>query len=72
LRPDQIKKVDDILDQAGQEYMKLRTQLRPQFDEVRNRQREQILAILDSSQKEAYENLLKEMEQHRRPGGQRK
>ena len=47
LRADQITKVDEILDQAGQEYMKVRSQIHPQFEEIRNRQRSQIQAILD-------------------------
>jgi hypothetical protein len=67
LRPDQVQKIDIILDQAGQEYMKVRTQIRPQFDEIRNRQRNQIQAILDPQQQEAYDQLLKEWEQRRRP-----
>jgi hypothetical protein len=66
LRPDQVQKIDGILDQAGQEYMKVRTQIRPQFDEIRNRQRNQIQAILDPQQQEAYALLIKESEQRRR------
>lgn len=66
LRPDQIKKVDAILTEAGEEYVRLRTQLRPQFDEVRNRQRDRIRALLDPQQKEAYTALIQEWEQHRR------
>ena len=67
LRPDQVKKIDGILEQAGQEYMKARAQIRPLFDEIRNRQRDQIQAILDPEQQEAYDKLIKEMEQRRRP-----
>lgn len=67
LRPDQVKKIDEILEQAGQDYMKVRAQIRPQFDEIRNRQRDQIQAILDPQQLEAYKQLSKEMEQRRRP-----
>jgi Spy/CpxP family protein refolding chaperone len=67
LRPDQVQDIDAIVDQAGQEYMKVRTQIRPQFDEIRNRQRNQIQAILDPQQQESYNQLIKEWEQRRRP-----
>lgn len=66
LRPDQVSKVNVILGECSAEYVTLRAQIRPQFDEIRNRQRERIRAILDPEQQKAYSALIDEHEARRR------
>lgn len=66
LRPDQIEKVQIILKEAGKEYVELRGKVRPRFNEIRNRQRERIRALLDQAQNESYSLLIQEWAQRRR------
>ena len=66
LRPEQMGPLDAILDGTREEFLALRSRLRPQFDEVRQRARQRIREILTPEQQAHFEAFLKRWDEERR------
>ena len=66
LRPEQMGPLDAILDGTREEFLALRSRLRPQFDEVRTRARERIRGVLSTEQQGRFEAFLAQWDEERR------
>jgi len=62
LRVDQQTKVEAVLRESGEEFARLRGEIRPRFQEIRERSRDRIRAILDPGQQAKFETLAQEWE----------
>jgi Spy/CpxP family protein refolding chaperone len=60
LRPEQRQQVESILRETGQEFARLREEIRPRIRDIRVRSREKIQAILSPEQQTKYEALEEE------------
>lgn len=60
LSPEQATQVRSILDQTGQRFTGLRERMEPEFEAVRQNQRERILAILTPEQQPKYQQIIEE------------
>jgi hypothetical protein len=58
LRPDQQQQVEAILRDAGQQFAKLREEIRPRFREIRLQTQARIQAVLDAEQAKEFAALL--------------
>jgi Spy/CpxP family protein refolding chaperone len=58
LRPEQRQQVEAILREAGDQFARLRGEMRPRFHEIRDRTRERIQTLLDPDQKIRFEALM--------------
>jgi hypothetical protein len=54
--------VETILKDTGQEFGRLREEMRPRFREIRARGQERIQAVLDAGQRTKFESLAQEWE----------
>jgi len=70
LQPEQMGALSAILDETREGFLALRERLRPQFDEIRQRARVRIRAILDADQQGRFEAFLKRWDEERRAEGQ--
>jgi len=66
LQPEQMGVLNAILDETREEFLALRARLRPQFDEVRQRARVRVRAILNADQQGRFEAFLKRWDEERR------
>jgi len=66
LKQEQMGALHAILDETREEFLALRSRLRPEFDEVRQRARQQIRKILTPEQQAHFEAFLKRWEEQRR------
>jgi Spy/CpxP family protein refolding chaperone len=57
LQPEQRARVESILRETGQEFSRLREEMRPRFREIRARSRERIRGVLDAQQQAKFESL---------------
>jgi hypothetical protein len=55
LRPEQRQQVETILHQAGDQFARLREEIRPRFLEIRNQTRDRIQALLDANQRTRFQ-----------------
>ena len=62
LRGDQQQQVEAILRESGEEFARLRQEIRPRFQEIRKRSRDRIRALLDPGQQAKFETLAQEWE----------
>lgn len=62
LRADQQQQVEAILRESGEEFARLRQEIRPRFQEIRERSRDRIRALLDPGQQAKFETLAQEWE----------
>jgi hypothetical protein len=62
LRAEQQQKVEAILRESGEEFARLREDIRPRFREIRERSRGRIRALLDAGQQAKFETLAQEWE----------
>jgi len=62
LRPEQRQKVEAVLEEAGQEFTKLREEMGPKFRDIRNRVRDRIRAALDAAQQVKFDAVAQEWE----------
>lgn len=62
LRADQQQQVEAILRESGEEFARLRQEIRPRFQEIRERSRGRIRALLDPGQQVKFETLAQEWE----------
>jgi len=62
LRPDQRERVEGVLRETGQEFGRLREELRPRFQEIRARSRQRIRMLLDAEQQAKFDALSAEWE----------
>jgi hypothetical protein len=62
LRTDQQQQVEAILRESGEEFARLRQGIRPRFQEIRERSRGRIRALLDPGQQAKFEKLAQEWE----------
>ena len=62
LRDDQRQQVEAILRESGQEFARLREEIRPRSREICSRTRGRIRALLDPGQQERFEALTQEWE----------
>jgi Spy/CpxP family protein refolding chaperone len=62
LRTDQRQQVEAILRESGEEFARLREEIRPRFREIRSRTRDRIRALLDPGQQERFEALTQQWE----------
>jgi hypothetical protein len=62
LRAEQQKQVEAILRESGEEFARLRQEIRPQFQQIRERSRDRIRALLDPAQQAKFETLAQEWE----------
>ncbi len=58
LRPDQRQQVEVLLRDAGEQFAKLREEIRPRYREIRLQTQEKIRAILDADQAKEFAALL--------------
>jgi Spy/CpxP family protein refolding chaperone len=63
LKPDQQEQVQAILRDTGQDFARLREEMRPRFQEIRTKGRDRIRAVLDPSQQTKFEALSARWEQ---------
>lgn len=66
LQREQMGALNAVLDETREEFLALRARLRPQFDEVRQRARVRIRAILNADQEGRFEAFLKRWDEERR------
>jgi hypothetical protein len=66
LQPEQMGALNAILNETREEFLALRARLRPQFDEIRQRARVRIRAILTADQEGRFEAFLKRWDEERR------
>jgi Spy/CpxP family protein refolding chaperone len=57
LRPEQRQQVEGILRDSGKEFVRLREEIRPRFQEIRGRTRDRIRAALDAEQQARFDAL---------------
>lgn len=62
LREDQRQRVEVLLRETGQEFVRLREEIGPRFREIRERSREKIRTVLTPEQQAKFEVLEKEWE----------
>ena len=62
LRPDQREQVEAILRETGEEFARLREEVRPRFREILARSRQRIKATLDAGQQAKFDVLAQEWE----------
>lgn len=62
LRPEQQQRVEGILRETGQEFVRLREEIGPRFREIRERSREKMRAVLSPEQEVKFEALEREWE----------
>jgi hypothetical protein len=70
LTPEQGQQVDAIIADIQTQMKSIRKTLDPQFDEVRQRGREGIRAILTEEQKPKFEEFIRKMDEERKRNGQ--
>jgi hypothetical protein len=66
IRPEQMDSLNAILEETREEFLELRKRLNPQFDEIRQRARNRIRAILDAEQQAHFDQFLKRWDEERR------
>ncbi|HSD49975.1 MAG TPA: hypothetical protein VLG48_01110 [Candidatus Methylomirabilis sp.] len=62
LRAEQRQQVEAILRESGEAFTRLREEIRPQFQAIRERSRDRIRALLDPGQQAKFETLAQEWE----------
>lgn len=62
LRAEQQQQVEAILRESGEEFARLRDEIRPRFQAIRERSRDRIRALLDAGQQVKFETLAQEWE----------
>ena len=62
LKPEQRQQVEAILREAGEEFARLREEIRPRFREIQARSRGRIKAVLDARQQAKFDALADEWE----------
>jgi len=65
LSEQQVKQVNEILDEFGRRFGELREQLRPQFDALREESHARVRALLTPEQQQKYDQIIRR-EQERR------
>jgi hypothetical protein len=65
LRPDQMRELDVILDEARDEFLAVRRRLRPEFDALRQRARQRIRGILTGEQHQRFEEFIGRWDEER-------
>jgi periplasmic protein CpxP/Spy len=70
LSPDQQKQLDTIMASVQAQYKAIHQSTDPQINEVRQKGREQIRAILTSEQKPKFEEFLKRIDEERKRNAQ--
>lgn len=72
LTPEQTEQVRRILDETRQEFLQLRNEMHPRFEEIRRRSRQRLRAVLTPEQQAKFDEMMKRMEEelrrHRRDG----
>ncbi len=63
LSPEQLSQVTTILEETDQRFRQVREKTAPEFESIRNDQRQRISALLSPEQRPKYDGIL---EQHRR------
>jgi Spy/CpxP family protein refolding chaperone len=66
LTPDQQKQIEAIIASVQAEYKAIRQSTEPQFDQARQKGREQIRAILTPEQKPKFEDFLRRLDEERK------
>jgi len=66
LQREQMGALNAVLDETREEFLALRAHLRPRFDEVRQRARVRVRAILNGDQQGRFEAFLKRWDEERR------
>jgi flagellar basal body-associated protein FliL len=70
LTPDQSQQVDGIISEVQGQIKTVRKTSDPQIDEVRQKGRERIRAILTSEQKPKFEEFIRKLDEERKRNGQ--
>ncbi|MBI3780693.1 MAG: hypothetical protein HY278_06520 [candidate division NC10 bacterium] len=65
IRPEQMGSLNTILDETREEFVELRKRLNPRFDDIRQRARNAIRAILDAEQQARFDRFLKRWDEER-------
>jgi hypothetical protein len=65
LSAEQQQQLGVILDETGVEYEAIRERVRPEYDQVRQRSRDRVRAILTPEQKVKFEELVRQMDEER-------
>jgi Spy/CpxP family protein refolding chaperone len=71
LTDDQVKSVSAILDETKNEYKALRTEMKPRFDEPRQKARAKIRALLSAEQQQKFDAMVAQVDAQRE-GDQKK
>jgi len=72
LTSDQLMQVTAILDQTGERFREIRKRMDPEFDAIRQQQRQQIKALLNPDQQVKYQQILDEWQRNREKRGRGK
>lgn len=65
LTDEQMKSVSAILDETRNEYKQLKTELKPRFDEPRQKARTRIRALLSPEQQQKFDNMVAQQDAER-------
>ena len=65
LTDDQVKSVSAVLDETKNEYKTLRTELKPRFDEPRQKARTKIRALLSAEQQQKFDAMVAQQDAQR-------
>ena len=65
LTDDQVKSVSAILDETKNEYKALRTELKPRFEEPRQKARAKIRALLSADQQQKFDAMVAQVDAQR-------
>jgi len=65
LTEEQSRQVGQILEETRKEFIQLRNEMRPRFDEIRRRSNERLRAVFTPEQQAKFEQMTKRLEEER-------
>ena len=68
LNAEQSKEIQKVLDETGNEFRTLRSELRPRYEELRLKARGRMRAVLSAEQQQKFDALMAEIDSRRQSG----
>ncbi|MBI4468859.1 MAG: hypothetical protein HY650_05995 [Acidobacteria bacterium] len=66
LAPEQAEQIDLILSETREEYMRLRKETQPRYQDIRGRSRDRIRAVLGPDQLSRFEEMVRQRDEERK------
>jgi DNA anti-recombination protein RmuC len=64
LDQDQLRKLNEILDETRVRFTEVRERMKPELERIRSEQTDKVRAMLNDSQRQEYEKMRREREEH--------